>query len=61
MGRFRKQVQQPRQSAPWDGPFAPPAPSGPPRFNPMVKTAAQLAGSHEEAQPAVAPAASAAA
>jgi len=61
MGRFRKQVDQPAQSAPWDGPFAPPPPSGTPRFNPMVKTAAELAGHHEEVAPVVVPATSAAA
>jgi hypothetical protein len=61
MGRFRRQVEQTRESAPWDGPFAPPAPSGPPSFNPMVKTAAELVGRPEELAPIAAPAASAAA
>ncbi len=43
MGWFRKHVSPASQAA-WEGPFAPPAPSGRAIFNPMVRTAGELSG-----------------
>ena len=34
--------QRPSEPAAWEGPFAPSAPTGQPRFHPMLLTAAQL-------------------
>jgi hypothetical protein len=48
MGWFRKQGVQAHETAAWDGPFAPPAPGGRPRFHPALKTAAQLVPSPVE-------------
>jgi hypothetical protein len=52
MARIRNRSVPAEEAAPWDGPFAPPAPRGPVRLNPMVKTAAQLAGQDDVAAPA---------
>ena len=46
MGWFRKEVERDEQ-APWAGPFGAPVASASAQFNPMVKTAGQLAGAVE--------------
>jgi hypothetical protein len=63
MGWLRNRVERAPEAA-WEGPFAPPAPTGRATFNPMVKTAAELTGQHDAvaAEPPVAtPAAASAA
>ena len=42
MSWLRKRLERPSEPAAWEGPFAPPAPTGQPRFHPMLRTAAEL-------------------
>lgn len=60
MGWFRRHVSPAPQAA-WEGPFAPPAPTGRATFNPMVRTAAELTAPPVESAPQVASAPPAAA
>ncbi len=55
VARFHRQRMPAQQTAAWEGPFAPPAPSGPVVINPMVRTAAELVAPAEVA-PVAAPA-----
>jgi len=61
MGWLHSKVEHPETSAPWEGPFAPPPPAGKPTFNPMVKTAGELAPEAGAPAVPVAPATAAAA
>ncbi len=53
MSWFRSRSGQPREAAPWEGPFAPRPSTDAPRFDRMLKTAAELVGQPSEvpAQP----------
>jgi hypothetical protein len=42
--------QRPSEPAAWEGPFAPPAPTGQARFHPMLRTAAELTGHPDQDQ-----------
>ncbi|MDQ1356775.1 MAG: hypothetical protein QOJ52_2934 [Acidimicrobiaceae bacterium] len=59
MGWFRDKSDRDNESAPWAGPFGPPASAPATKFNPMVRTAGELVADHDEA-PATAPPAAAA-
>jgi hypothetical protein len=59
MGWFRDKPDRDAAIAPWAGPFGPPASAEATKFNPMVRTAAELTAHHDEA-PASAPPAAAA-
>ena len=48
MSLFRNRVGQPHEAAPWEGPFAPAPSMDPPRFDRMLKTAAELVGQPSE-------------
>ncbi len=65
MGWFRNEAGRAPTSVAWDGPFAPAAATDPVKFDPMVRTAAELVASHDDVPavtaPAVVPAASVAA
>jgi hypothetical protein len=54
MSVFRNRVRPGHEAAPWEGPFAPAPPTGAPKFDRMLKTAAELVGQPSEvpAQPA---------
>lgn len=42
MGKLRSRAARGHEQAAWEGPFGPPPSIGHPRFNPMVRTAAEL-------------------
>ena len=42
MSWLRNRLERRTEPAAWEGPFAPPAPTGQPRFHPMLRTAAEL-------------------
>ncbi len=59
MGWFHDKSDRTQETAPWAGPFGPPPSAGATKFNPMVRTAAELTAPHDEV-PASAPPAAAA-
>jgi hypothetical protein len=59
--RFRNVAERASQTEAWTGPFAPAPPTGSAKFDPMVRTAAQLAASPVEGVSSPAPATSVAA
>jgi hypothetical protein len=58
MGWFRNKSDRDDETAPWAGPFGPPASAPATKFNPMVRTAAELVAHHDDV-PAPVPSAAA--
>jgi hypothetical protein len=51
MGWLRSRAERRHEQAAWDGPFGPPPANEHPRFNPMVRTAAELVAGPQVAAP----------